>query len=258
MAVAPIRARLRRIQQKLGIHADGLLGPETLTALEHRLEITPAGSHFNLEVSRRSLALLVQFEVSSKAHYVGRLRRPTWPGETSGVTIGIGYDLGMTPTPQILSDWRHQLSDIAVARLATAQGITGEPAAVLARSLSDIEVSFEAAEAVFYRCTLPRFAKLTRTTFPRCQTLPPDAQGMLLSLVYNRGAALSGPRRREMAELRAHLAGRTPDLVVIAGLFEAMTRLWPVGSGLVSRRRREAALIRGAARSYGAAELIRL
>lgn len=258
MPITPIQSRIRRIQQALGLHADGILGPETLTALEQRLGIVPPAASFSLEVSESSLSLLVQFEVSSRAHYERKLTRPTWPGEASGVTIGIGYDLGMTPKSQIASDWQGELSDMDVARLSTAHGITGPAAATLARSLRDIQIPFATAERVFYRCTLPRFAKLTRSTFPGAQSLPADAQGMLLSLIYNRGPSVAGSRRREMLEIRKLVAAARPDLDAIAGQFEAMTRLWPDSPGLQQRRRREAAVLRAADRAYDVSEIVRL
>lgn len=258
MAATPIQARVRRIQQALGLHADGLLGPETLTALEQRLGVVPPASSFSLEVSTSSLALLVQFEVSSRAHYERRLTRPMWPGEASGVTIGIGYDLGMTPKAQITSDWQGELSDIDVARLTMAHGVTGAAAATLTRSLRDIQIPFAVAERIFYRCTLPRFAKLTRSAYPGVQSLPADAQGMLLSLIYNRGPSLAGARRREMLAIKKIVASAAPDLGAIAEQFESMMRLWPESAGLQQRRRREAAVIRAADRNYEEADIVRL
>lgn len=254
----PLAQRLRRIQQSLGVEADGLLGPETLSAIEDRLDISPPLRAFSLEPSRRSLGIVAEFEVSSKALYEQRFRRPTWPGESSGVTIGIGYDIGMTSKRQIELDWAGWIPDIDLRRLMTAQGITGLPAKQLARSLSDIQVPFDVAETVFYQSTLPRFAKLTRSTYPRVHKLPADAQGMLLSLIYNRGTSLSGARRTEMAAIKPLVAGGIANLAAIADELLKMTRLWPDSTGLQSRRRKEASLIRGADRTYGADEVIRV
>ena len=50
-----LASRLRRIQQTLGVKADGVLGPETLTALESRLEIEVSPRTVSLECSMRSL-----------------------------------------------------------------------------------------------------------------------------------------------------------------------------------------------------------
>lgn len=257
-ALSPVEQRLRRIQQALGVHADGLLGSETLSALENRLEITPPVRAISLEASTRSLGVIVEFEVTSRSVYERKYRWPIWPGESSGVTIGIGYDIGVTSKTQVRLDWEGWIADVDLMRLLTAQGITGANAKQLARSLSDVAIPFDVAERIFYQSTLPRFAKLTRVTWPGVQKLPADAQGMLLSLIYNRGTSLSGARRREMAAIRSLVAGGVARLGAIADQVESMARLWPDSPGLQSRRRKEAALIRNANRVYDEDELIRL
>ena len=128
-----LTSRLRRIQQALGVTADGVLGPETLTALESRLEIQVSKRAVSLECSRASLELIVRFEVGSRQRYEKEFQRPTWPGGMSGVTIGIGYDLGMTPKAQITSDWECYLFEPELAALLAVQGVTG-PAAKTTRT----------------------------------------------------------------------------------------------------------------------------
>ncbi|HTE40210.1 MAG TPA: hypothetical protein VK629_05240 [Steroidobacteraceae bacterium] len=259
-AIEPIDRRLARIQAALGLDPDGILGPETLTALESRL-LKPRElekSPYSLEVSKTGIDALVNFEVSSKAAYEKKYRKPIWPGGESGVTIGIGYDLGMTDASQIDSDWRGWLDDVSVSRLATAQGVTGEAARILAKTLADIEVPFDLAQSVFYRSTLPRFAKMTLAAFPGADALPGDAQAMLLSLVYNRGPGLSGPRRSHMAAIRPLVSGGVRNLDAIAEQFERMAVLWPSAPGLQTRRRKEAAMVRVAKRKYVPDELVRV
>lgn len=254
----PIDRRLARLQQAMGVTADGILGPETMTALEARIlsRRQVANVPFSLEVSRAGLDLLVAFEVTSLAFYEKKLRRPVWPGGDSGVTIGIGYDIGMTSVRQIERDWRGRLADEAVDRLLTAQGIAGIRAKRLARELSDVDVPFDIAQTVFYRCTVPQFARRTLDVYPGVDELPPDAQAMVLSLIYNRGTRLSGPRRRHMAALKPLIA--RGDLDAIAGQFELMTELWPDLPGLCARRRKEAAMIRSADRPYSEDEIVRV
>jgi hypothetical protein len=257
-ALTPLAQRLRRIQQTLGVTADGLLGPETLSALEDRLGIAPPAGAFSLEVSRRSLDALVEFEVSSRAAYEQKYRRPVWPGESSGVTIGIGYDLGMTAKSQIERDWEGWIADVDLRRLLTAQGVKGSPARLLARSLSDVQIPFQVAETVFYQTTLPHFAALTRATYPGVHKLPADAQGVLLSLIYNRGTALSGSRRAEMAAIKPLVTKGADNLAAIADELQKMTRLWPNAPGLQQRRRKEASFMRAAQRQYEDDELVRM
>jgi hypothetical protein len=257
-ASEPVQIRLRRIQTALGVEADGALGPETLSALEDRLGIKPRPASWSLECSRSSLDEIVAFEVSSPAYYARKLQRPTWPGGQSGVTIGIGYDLGMTSRAQIAADWGVHLNDSDVDLLLVAQGVSGDAARKLARSLASVVIPFEMASAVFYQSTLPSYARQTRDTFGGAQSLPADAQGMLLSLVYNRGTKLTGPARTEMAAIKDLVGGGSASLDAIAEQFESMVRLWPDLKGLRDRRLREAEIVRSADRDYSAGEIVRV
>ena len=209
-------------------------------------------------IAQEAFDLIVAEEVSSEAAYRKRYRRPVWPGENSGVTIGIGYDLGYTSRTQIEADWDPYLEKPERAALAAVQGVKGAAAEQLARGLRHIEIPLAAAEPVFYASTLPRFAKSTRDTFPGAEKLPLDAQGALLSLVFNRGTSLAGERRAEMRAIRDELAKRRASLKCIAELLEAMGRLWPNVRGLRDRRVREAELVRGARRRYSAGERVDL
>lgn len=244
-----VAQRLRRIQNALGVTADGMLGPETLTALEAHLKLGATRKAVSLACSGKSLELILQFEIGSRAQYERLYAFPTWPGGDSGVTIGVGYDLGFTSKSQIEADWGPFLEEPARAALAAVQGAKGAAAQQLARGLRHIRIPLAAAEAVFYGSTLPRFARLTRDTFPGVEKLPFDAQGALLSLVFNRGHSLAGDRRREMRAIRVELAGGR-SLVRIAELLLEMQRLWPDVRGLRDRRAREAALVRDARRRY--------
>lgn len=253
-----LTSRLKRIQSNLGVEADGLLGPETLTALELKLGIVAAARAVNLECSRRSLDLLLGFEVGSRQRYEKEFQRPVWPGGNSGVTVGIGYDIGMTPRAQVRADWEPLLSEVDLAALLAVQGVTGLAAKQLAQGLGHVRIPLAAAEEVFYTRTLPSFAALTRRTFPGVQRLPADAQGMMLSLVYNRGPVTSGPRRAEMANLQKLLRASKLSLPAIAAEFESMRRLWPALPGLQARRQREADVIRASRRRYEAGEIVKV
>jgi hypothetical protein len=225
-----LTSRLKRIQSSLGVEADGLLGPETLTALERKLGIVAATRAVHLECSRRSLDLLLGFEVGSRQRYEKEFQRPVWPGGNSGVTVGIGYDVGMTQRAQVRADW----------------------------GVAQVKIPLAVAEEVFYTRTLPSFAELTRKTFPGVQRLPADAQGMLLSLVYNRGASIDGPRRVEMANIQKLLRASKHSLPAVAAEFESMKRLWPDLPGLQIRRQREAEVIRASRRRYEAGEIVKI
>ena len=81
----------------------------------------------------------------------------------------------------------------------------------------------------------------------------------MLSLIYNRGTSLVGERRTEMADIKKIIRDGGDDrLERIAGLVDAMQRLWPNLPGLRARRAREAEIIRGSDRDYDPDELVRL
>jgi hypothetical protein len=56
-------------------------------------------------ISERATSLIIASEVSGASQYRERFHKPTWPGGSSGVTIGIGYDLGFVNAKEFRSDW---------------------------------------------------------------------------------------------------------------------------------------------------------
>jgi GH24 family phage-related lysozyme (muramidase) len=101
--------------------------------------------------------------------------------------------------------------------------------------LKDIRIDRDVALAVFTNKTVPAYVAQTRAAFPGFDDLPIDAQGALVSLVFNRGASMKGDRRKEMRAIRdAVPSGNLPE---IARQLRAMKRLW-VGQGLDGLLRR--------------------
>jgi GH24 family phage-related lysozyme (muramidase) len=167
-----------------------------------------------------------------------------WPGGDSGITIGIGYDLGYEDNFE--SDWSSYLAPDEIARLKTVLGLKGTSAKAQASQFKDIKINRTAAERVFYEVTIPRSVEITRNAFPGFDDLPLDAQGALVSLVFNRGAAMhdssSEDRRKEMRAIRD--AVPNGDLQEIANQLRSMERLWKGKfQGLVNRREHEAELV---------------
>ena len=170
-----------------------------------------------------------------------------WPGGQSGITIGIGYDLGYVTVDQFQSDWGEVLDANTCAKLQTCIGLRGSKAKARAGELSNIHIDRSEAEKVFEEQTLPVCMQRTEQAFPGVEDLPADAQGALVSLVYNRGTSMidNSPedRRREMRAIRAAVA--RGDLQEIANQLRAMKRLW-IGknlAGLIARREAEAKLV---------------
>ena len=194
-------------------------------------------------VSERGLALILDFEVgdSTGAYYNRFLIHPEWPGASSGVTIGIGYDLGYNSKSVILQDWnRHPDSQ----RLSSVAGITGSKAKAALPSVRDISTPYPLATDVFQNVTLGRFWALCQRTWPGFDDLRPNAQAALLSLTFNRGSGMAGDSRREMRNIRDLTASK--KYREIADQIRKMERLWrgtPDGPGLIRRREAEANLM---------------
>jgi hypothetical protein len=197
--------------------------------------------------------LILREEVSGKDAYDKLYRRPEWPGGSSGVTIGIGYDIGagVSDKAQLWSDWRGRIPDHMIAALEPAIGVTGERArALTVRLRNQVDVPWDAAMAVFEQVDIPRWYATCDKALPNFERLSPDCKGALVSLAYNRGASFwkqwdpGDPldRYREMRAIRQHMTERRFER--IPDEFRSMKRLWKGKGldGLLARRDREAAL----------------
>jgi len=243
----------------LDLDQDGIIGPATLTALERVVfGSNDARAHegFSVIASRVGLSSLIRFEISTPAYYRRNLTSPVWPGGESGITIGIGYDLGYSSVAQIRRDWRGVIPDKKLNLILGVAGLKGKPARSALWRVRSVSIALEQAQAVFYRSTLPVYAKRTRRVYAGIEKLPADAQSMLLSLVYNRGVRTSGSRRREMKNIKRLV--ENGDLDGIAAEVRSMTRLWDESElpGLHKRRKDEASMINKSMRSYDWPELI--
>lgn len=198
-------------------------------------------------VSPSAAALIVRWEVSGPAHYALRLERPIWPQGASGITWGIGYDGGHATERDIRAAW-HAHAD--VDRLARTAGITGTHARDALPAYRDIVTRYDYASEVFVQVSLPIYHGSSRRAFrDGFDTLPPDAAGALVSMVYNRGGSMAGDRNREKRVIRDTCIP-SGDLVCIGAQLRSMCRLW-VGTvnerGLCDRRADEARLAEQAA-----------
>jgi GH24 family phage-related lysozyme (muramidase) len=195
------------------------------------------------QASERALALIIYFEVTDQQMYERKYTHLTWAGGASGVTIGIGFDVGQSSSSELRNDWRGAIPDQMIALLERAVGVTGPDAQVFAERFSDqVEVPWTAANTVFRSKTVTFWSAILERALPNTHDLSPDCYGALLSLTYNRGASYSKPgdRFREMRAIHACMTscsfGDIPAQIL------AMQRLWPAKSGLYERRAREADL----------------
>ena len=166
-----------------------------------------------------------------------------WPGGDSGITIGLGYDLGYESAGDFETDWQVLLGAGDFTTLSQVVGLKGTDAQAKAPSLKTIKIKSADAKQVFLERSVPKYQAQTQQAFPGVDALPADAQGALFSLVYNRGTSMNGDSRKEMRAIRD--AVPNGDLQEIANQLRAMKRLW-VGKGLdglLKRRDAEADLV---------------
>jgi GH24 family phage-related lysozyme (muramidase) len=199
-------------------------------------------------LSERAVALIIAFEVTSAATYAKLYSHPIWPQESSGVTIGIGYDLGYADAKDIKEDWLPYVGEQITSRLQSVAGFKGSRAKQVIDSVRDVQIEWSAAQSNFVYI-LKLFAGETIRYFPNTGELSADSFGALVSLVYNRGSATTQDpndpldRRAEMRQIKQFCVLRQFDRVPEE--IRKMKRLWqngPAARGLQKRRELEADL----------------
>lgn len=210
-----------------------------------------------MRISQAAFDLIVEQEITSKAVYEKRYRRPEWPGGASGITIGIGYDVGagVSNRAQLDGDWKDKIPDPMIDALARGIGVTGESAQRLLPLIKNlVDVPWDAAIDVFTNRDIPKWTDIVCRALPNTDKLSPDCLGALVSLAYNRGPSFSkdGDRYIEMRAIKDHMAAG--EFSKIPDEFRRMKRLWGANlSGLLERRDAEAALFaRGLASAQNA------
>lgn len=172
---------------------------------------------------------------------------PYQPGDdNSGVTIAIGYDLGQQSVSQINNDLTPFYTKPQIERLLKAQGKKGTAAKTMIPQLSDITITKDNALKLA-TVLKTRYADQVISIYPEALNLHPHCQGVLLSLVFNRGPSLKDPKegvtRIHMRQIRDTLKENTPEK--IPDILRDMSKLWnrtgPKGNSGVGKRRREEA-----------------
>ena len=162
--------RIKVIQARLGLEADGVIGPATLTTVESLMDgaSAPPEEQLRLTCSSVGLEWIVKFEISSEAYYNRFLKHPTWPGGDSGITIGVGYDLGFVTIAQMRRDWSGKIADADLRKLEKICGLKAEKAQSKVKlvSIRAVAVSLESASKVFHTSSLPAFAKKCLKAYP--------------------------------------------------------------------------------------------
>src|SRR5882757_8587554 len=108
-----------------------------------------------MQIGKQAEALILSFE--------GWDNPWQWPGQSSGITIPFGYDLGYEP---FATDWAGLLDPKDFNRLNAVVGLKGQNAAKVASTLRGIHIPKDAATHVFETVTLPRYEAQTERVFP--------------------------------------------------------------------------------------------
>lgn len=208
------------------------------------IDVARAQSKLTPEGSR----LIVDHEVGGRRAYEKRYSWPVCPAcdkTASGVTIGIGYDLRHQTVPSIRTDWG---AHPHLSRLIAAQGLGGQRAIAMTRTMRDVITPFPYAMDIFNSRGIVPYAQLTSRVFgPDAAKLSPWAQDALRSLVYNRGGSMVGRSRIEMRFIRDTCTKlwRSPEAAnaCIARQLRVMVRIWEGGAieGGMRRRRNDEA-----------------
>jgi GH24 family phage-related lysozyme (muramidase) len=188
-------------------------------------------------VSKESFEFILETEAYRAYPYV--------PGGNSGVTVGYGYDLGQQVVAQARSDLSGIYSPQDIELLVQMIGKQGDQARNAVSAVGGIYISKEDALSLAL-VMKKRYAQLVTDVYPRVMDLHPHCQGVLLSLVINRGNSLThstNDSRMEMEQISDDLKSEQPEK--IPSRLRAMKRLWEGKrglGGLVSRRESEAKL----------------
>lgn len=221
-----------------------------------------------ITVSKKATAKIIGFEVGSRLEYNKFYSIPTWPTGQSGVTIGIGYDLGYNLREQIAEDWGGVVNGNGLSYFLLCSGRKGLDAKKMINEISKtFVIGWDAAVRVFEEKTLPRFVKSMARAYPGIEELNADTTGAVLSLVFNRGTSFGTPDSKswnQRAEMRglAHLI-QQKDYEGIASAIRSMKRLWDGKDdngnksetelrleGLITRREDEAQLVEFSQHEY--------
>ena len=199
----------------------------------------------NLRISAESRELILRYETGGQAEYTARLQHPEVPPGASGITIGIGYDLGYNTREQIASDWGGVIPAAQVTRLQGVAGLKGAAARAALARVKDIAIPWSAAVRVYETKTVPRFARDTERAYPGVLALPWHIQGVMLSTSFNRGTAFAPyERRKELCWSRDAIA--RGEKIQLPSYQLQMRRLWPTIPGLQKRYSAHAGLMQRA------------
>lgn len=194
-----------------------------------------------MDIEEAGIDFIIEEETGGQAYYEQVYGSTfVWPGKASGPTTGIGIDCAYYTEAELTKYFSPYVTPAELVRIIGAIGQKGMAGKLYTRKLKDIKISWDAAEEIYLTYTLPKFIKITERAFPGVNELCSNAQAAMLSLIFNRGAAMQGPTRVEMKNIRDLIPKK--NYKAIAKQIRSMKRLWSSG-GLPGRREREAKMV---------------
>jgi hypothetical protein len=177
-----------------------------------------------MKISQRAFDMIVAEEVTSKPYYIQHYQFPEWPGLSSGVTVGIGYDLGTASREKIASDWASLVLPDMLTIMMSCSGLTGNAGRIKCAEVKKaILISWEMAMTVFASRDVPQWTAAVLKAIPGAENLNGDLLGVLVDIAYN----------RELKAIRFEVGQNR--LASVPREISRMKRLWPGTLGLLRR-----------------------
>jgi GH24 family phage-related lysozyme (muramidase) len=187
--------------------------------------------NLSLPLSQEAVDLIIYYEVGGRSYYNAKFTRPivpAWQTTSSGVTVGFGFDCGYNTKEQIAKALEGSATDSEIKALQSVSGLKGRRAYYegLPKVKNTVHITYEEAEQIFKKDSLPRFTKQTADAFDLTKNrLHPHSNGALTSLVFNRGPSLANTEsRKEMRWIKYNISIKREDLV--PSNIKSMKRLW--------------------------------
>lgn len=235
---------VRYAQNLAGVTENGIADDKLCGWLQEQPEPFPP-------LDSDGIAFIALKETGGLSYYRQVGTWPHFPGEESGITLGVGYDLRWQDEKAFRALWSPYFPSKIIKELAEDLGRKGSRKRADELKAMGIQVPFSIAWNVFLQDSLPNYYRKTEAIYPALGSLPPLCQAVLVSLVYNRGDSLVElPSRQEMRNIRDLLqvaaesdeSSRRAALEKVADELVSMKRLWPQAEGLRKRRDEEAVL----------------
>lgn len=195
--------------------------------------------------AQRNFIIVKEVGSASQAYYGRNFANLIWPGGSSGITGGIGWDFGTQNASTILRVWNNHEERKRLVQLA---GIMGAKAKAILPKYRDIVIPYWMAIEVYDSDTIPRYYQQMVRAWPKVVDLDPVAQGALLSIVFNRGPGMVGDSRVDMRSIARAIPSKDYKEIATAVRHMNITMgpAWKrkgVWGGLSKRRIAEAVMI---------------